>query len=48
VGPGMMGHTYNYSTKEAEAWGSQIWNQPGLHGKFHNSLDYVVSPYVKN
>jgi hypothetical protein len=41
---GVMAHTFNPSTQEAEAGGALA----GLHRKFQNSQDYMKYPCLKN
>lgn len=40
MGPRVVAHFYKPSTWEAEAGGSQVWRQPGLHSKF--KLGYKI------
>jgi hypothetical protein len=42
-----VAHTCNSSTQEAEAEGSQIQDQSGLHSECQARLDYIVRTCLK-
>jgi hypothetical protein len=44
---GVRAHTWSPSTQEAEAGGSEIQGQPGLHSKFKANLNYLVRSWLK-
>jgi hypothetical protein len=44
----MLVHICNPSTREAEARGRGVENQPGLHSEFKASLGYIVGPCFQN
>jgi hypothetical protein len=48
AGPGMVVHTCNPSTLEAEAGGLQVQGQPGLYTKFQAKFGVQGRPYLKN
>jgi hypothetical protein len=45
--PGVVVHTYNPSTWEAETGCSQVQGQFGLHSEFKANLSYKVTPCLK-
>jgi hypothetical protein len=45
---GVVAHTCNPSTWEAEAGRLQIWGQPELHSELEAILGYIETSCVKN
>jgi hypothetical protein len=45
---GVVVHTCNPGTWEAEADGWSVQGQPGLHSEFEAKQGYTASPYLKN
>jgi hypothetical protein len=44
----MIKHTCNPITVEAEAGGSRVGSQPGLHNELQPSLSYLLKPCFNN
>jgi hypothetical protein len=45
---GVVAHTFNLSTGEAEAGDFWVWGQPGLQSEFQDSQGYTENPVSIN
>jgi hypothetical protein len=45
--PGVVAHTFNPSTQEAEAGGFLVRGQPGLQSEFQDSQGYTEKPCLE-
>jgi hypothetical protein len=45
--PGVVAHTFNPSTREAEAGRFLSWGQPGLQSEFQDSQGYTEKPCLE-
>jgi hypothetical protein len=43
-----MAHAFNPTTKESEAGGFWVQEQPGLQSEFHDSQGYTQKPCLEN